>query len=110
MIKKKKCIGLKNLGCTCYINSLFQILFLIPSFRKSILNTKSKIREKNVLFQLKIVFNSLKFIDSKYFSPIDFTKNFYNVDLNVREKDIDEFFNLLIDKLENNLQGTKMKI
>ena len=106
--KKEKFVGLKNLGCTCYMNSLFQILFLIPSFRESILNTESKIEEKNVLFQLKIVFNSLKFIDSKFFSPIDFTKNFDNEELNVREqKDIDEFFNLLIDKLENNLQGTK---
>ena len=106
--KKEKFVGLKNLGCTCYMNSLFQILFLIPSFRESILNTESKIEEKNVLFQLKTVFNSLKFIDSKYFSPIDFTKNFDNIELNVREQmDIDEFFNLLIDKLENNLQGTK---
>ena len=106
--KKEKFVGLKNLGCTCYMNSLFQILYLIPKFRESILNTEIKIEKKNVLYQLKVVFNNLKFLDSKFYSPIEFAKNFDNQELNVREQmDIDEFFNLLIDKLENNLQETK---
>ena len=30
-------VGLKNLGCTCYMNSFFQQLFMIPDFRKAIL-------------------------------------------------------------------------
>ncbi len=107
---KSKFVGLKNLGCTCYMNSLLQILFLITPFRESILNTESIIEEKNVLFQLKYVFNSLKYSESKFFNPIEFTKNFDNEELNIREQmDIDEFFNLLIDKLENHLQKTKNK-
>ena len=105
--KKNKFVGLKNLGCTCYMNSLFQVLFFIPSFRESILNSECKIEEKNALYQLKYVFNNLKFSDCQYFTPIEFTKNFDNEELNVREQmDIDEFFNLLIDKIENHLKGT----
>ena len=108
--KKGKFVGLKNLGCTCYMNSLLQILFLITSFRESILNTESIIEEKNILFQLKYVFNSLKYNESKYFNPIKFTENFDNEQLNIREQmDVDEFFNLLIDKLENQLQKTNNK-
>ena len=104
---KTKFVGLKNLGNTCYMNSLFQVLFSNIKFRESILNTECKIEEKNVLYQLKYLFNSLKFINSKYFIPSDFAKNFDNEELNPREQmDIDEFFNLFIEKLENHLQNT----
>ena len=104
---KQNFVGLKNLGCTCYMNSLFQILFFIPSFRESLLNSECKEEQKNALYQLKNVFNHLKFSNSQYFIPVDFTKNFDNTELNIREQmDIDEFFNLLFDKLENHLQGT----
>jgi len=30
-------VGLKNLGCICYMNSILQQLFMIPSYRKAIL-------------------------------------------------------------------------
>ena len=105
--RKNQFVGLKNLGNTCYMNSLFQVLFSNIKFRESILNTECKIEEKNVLYQLKYLFNSLKFINSKYFIPVDFAKNFDNEELNVREQmDVDEFFNLFIDKLENHLKNT----
>jgi len=29
-------VGLKNLGCTCYMNSLMQQLFMVKGFRKNI--------------------------------------------------------------------------
>lgn len=32
-------IGLKNQGCTCYMNSLLQVLYMCPQFREAILNT-----------------------------------------------------------------------
>ena len=33
-----KFLGLKNLGATCYLNSLFQQMFMIPTFQKDIFN------------------------------------------------------------------------
>ena len=50
---KKDYVGLKNLGCICYLNSLLQIFFSIIPFRESILNSYCKNEEKNVLYQLK---------------------------------------------------------
>lgn len=37
VIKTKKFIGLKNLGVTCHLISLIQVLFHIIKFRESIL-------------------------------------------------------------------------
>ena len=33
---KNNLIGLKNQGATCYLNSLFQALFMSPEFRSSL--------------------------------------------------------------------------
>jgi hypothetical protein len=30
-------VGLKNLGCICYMNSFFQQIFMIPKFRRNLL-------------------------------------------------------------------------
>lgn len=35
-------VGLKNFSCTCYMNSLIQQLFMIPSLRKGILESEVK--------------------------------------------------------------------
>lgn len=37
--------GLKNLGATCYMNSMFQQLFMIPSFKYCLLSIDDHIDE-----------------------------------------------------------------
>ncbi|MDR1591258.1 MAG: ubiquitin carboxyl-terminal hydrolase [Puniceicoccales bacterium] len=39
-VKLPDCIGLPNLGNSCYINSAMQLLFSIPEFRKAILSSE----------------------------------------------------------------------
>lgn len=34
--------GLKNLGCICYMNSMLQQLFNVPSFRYSLMATDDR--------------------------------------------------------------------
>jgi len=36
-VKEGWYVGLKNFGCTCYMNSLLQQLYMIPALRKAIL-------------------------------------------------------------------------
>ena len=106
-ISKKNFVGLKNLGCTCYLNTLIQILYNIIPLRESILKCDCKKEVKNVLFQIKKIFYYLKYYNIEFIAPIDFVQNFDNEQLNVNvQMDIDEFFNLLLDKIENHLKGT----
>ena len=47
-------VGLKNIGCICYINSIMQQLFMIKPFRKAMLevedkNSLTEVPEQNVL-------------------------------------------------------------
>ena len=38
MDRSKTCfVGMKNLGCSCYMNSVNQQLFMMPAFRRAIL-------------------------------------------------------------------------
>lgn len=58
-------VGIKNLGCICYMNSLLQQLYMIPSFRRCILSCEDKDYEKgscedNLMYQLKCMFTALE--------------------------------------------------
>lgn len=87
---------------------------MIPSIRESILAAKDKeslgsvVPENSSLMQLKYIFASLKTYESRYYNAKDFCTHFENQPLNVSEQmDVDEFFNLLVDKLEIHLKGSK---
>ena len=59
---------MKNIGCICYMNSIMQQLFMIPSFRKSIIevddpNFGKESNDDNVLYQLKMIFGGLMEIE-----------------------------------------------
>jgi ubiquitin carboxyl-terminal hydrolase 9/24 len=107
-------VGLKNIGCICYMNSIMQQLFMIPSFRKAILEVEDKQNEppsQNVLYQIKRIFGGLTDLEKQYYNPKKFCEAFKDIDGSpidpTVQKDVDEFFNPLIDKIENLIKGTK---
>jgi ubiquitin carboxyl-terminal hydrolase 9/24 len=76
-------VGLKNIGCICYMNSIMQQLFMIPTFRKAILeveDTSQEPPEENVLHQLKTIFGGLMEIEKQYFNPKRFCFAFKDID------------------------------
>ena len=101
-------VGLKNLGCTCYMNSLLQVFFNFLPFRESLLKCPCKEEKKNSLYQIKKVFYSLKYLQVNYYTPSDFPNNFDDEVLNVHlQMDADEFFGNILDKIEKRLKSTK---
>ena len=101
-------VGLKNLGCTCYMNSLLQVFYHIIPFRESLLKCSCKDEKKNSLCEVKKLFYSLKYIKDSYYTPNSFVNNYDNEKLNIHQQmDVDEFFSNILDKLENRIKNTE---
>lgn len=108
-------VGLKNLGCICYMNSIFQQLYMIPTFRKAIIEVEDRKADEqpddqNVLLQVKCIFGGLMEIEKQYFNPKRFCKAFKDIDGSAIDvfvqKDVDEFFDMFIDRIETLIKGT----
>lgn len=107
-------IGLRNLGCTCYINSLIQQLYMIKEIRYCVLNCEGLVgASDNVLWQLQMLFANLKENIKQFLIPnqlIESLKGYDSQPINVHvQQDVNEFFNLVSDKLENHLKETQYK-
>ena len=106
-----KYLGLKNFGATCYLNSLFQQLFMIPTFYNDIFkfNIYEKINEinleENTIYQMQLTFTNLQKSIMPFYPPLSFIKSFKSafngepIKLTVQQ-DTDEFLSILCDKLE----------
>lgn len=112
-------VGLRNLGSTCYMNSVLQQLFYTYPFRYLIVTTE--VTDESQI-ELKRIFTEL-LLSTRYYCD---TKPFCNVwkgwmkrPINPREQqDANEFFQLLLDQLpadfhsmfkgeiENRIEGT----
>ena len=78
-------VGLKNIGCICYMNCIMQQLFMIPTFRKALLevedsNIGKEQPEENPLHQLKMIFGGLMECEKQYYNPKRFCRAFKDID------------------------------
>lgn len=109
-------VGLKNLGCICYMNSMLQQLFMIPPFRAALLRCEDPKKdvtpkEDNLLYQLQCMFGALLESEKQYFNPKQFCHAFKDWDGNptnvLEQMDVDEFFNIIMDRIEFAMKGTR---
>eukprot|EP00004_Rigifila_ramosa_P006247 TRINITY_DN1692_c0_g1_i1.p1 TRINITY_DN1692_c0_g1~~TRINITY_DN1692_c0_g1_i1.p1 ORF type:complete len:3114 (-),score=719.02 TRINITY_DN1692_c0_g1_i1:25-8475(-) len=123
-------VGLRNLGATCYMNSLMQQLYMVPAFRYGMLSldepTLTKVQTQHnppepgtdpqdiladsVLYQFQVIFGHLlesqkKFADTRPFCLAYKDYDGQSVNTSV-QMDVDEFFNMLLDKIDTLLKGT----
>lgn len=116
MIKKARCgfVGLQNLGATCYVNSIIQQFYMNESFRHGILAAPSgdedATKQDTLLYQLQALFGNLQESQKRSYNARGFCYAYKDWDgnpMNVAvQMDVDEFFNILFDRLESSVKGT----
>ena len=120
----QKYVGLKNLGCICYMNSMMQQFFMTPAFRYNLLCVNDGIAENmveyrgdmiddNMLHQMQALFAHLELSERMDYNPKPFCFSFKEFDggptNTAEQKDANEFLNVLFDRLENALKPTERK-
>ena len=130
--EKARCgyVGLKNLGATCYLNSLFQQLFMVPAFRNALLALPIKAaappaadaggaqpatlaaeeQHRILLSQLQLMFGYLQESEKKWFDTRELCgviRDAEGAAVNPSiQMDADEFFMQLFEQLEGALKET----
>jgi len=114
-------IGLKNLGCICYINSMLQQFFIILPFRNAIITVRDNIPpqitkegiDDNLMHQFQRIFIYLLNSNRRDFNPGAFCYSFKELDgrptNTAIQRDAFEFLNILFERLEKALKDTPYK-
>lgn len=93
------------------MNSVLQQLYMNKMFRDGIMEIEVAEQEKNLLYQLQILFAALSEKSAGALNARDLCKCIKDFDgkpISIREqRDVDEFFNLLMDRLEPFLPKAK---
>ncbi|VDK83254.1 unnamed protein product [Litomosoides sigmodontis] len=118
-------VGLKNGGATCYMNSVFQQIFMIEPLRNVVINAnfaddmnvdemvtnEYNVSEEHyhatILKAVQSIFAHLLGSEMQFYSPKFFWKHFrfYGQAVNVREQqDALEFYNALFDSIDEGLK------
>ncbi|KKY17496.1 putative ubiquitin c-terminal hydrolase [Phaeomoniella chlamydospora] len=102
--------GLRNLSNTCYLNSLFTHLYMNLHFREFILNLDS---QERLLIELKKLFAFMQSSYNRCIDPIgvvECIQTYDNVAIDITiQMDVDEFYNLLFDRLEAKMPTPELK-
>lgn len=100
-------IGLENPGCICYMNSLFQQLYMIQPLRDLFLQLEFK-NQGSISYQLQQLFGKMKYSQGKSISTKKFLRNFKDHDgkpiSTTEQMDADEFFARLMEKIEGEMR------
>lgn len=126
-LERAKYVGLKNLGCTCYLNSTMQSFFMIPRFRRQILrfhalasagsatlttgssSSSSTESSRGVLYELQSLFAHLEGTAKPYYNPKAFTSALKTWDgerIDVtQQQDASEFLTSFFQQLESEMNG-----
>lgn len=100
-------VGLRNDSSTCYMNSLLQTLFNIPSFRRLIYNADQNDEidiKSNIMKNLQILFYNLQTSKNTCSTSPLRTSFGWNDNENIFQEDVHEFFSLFLDKLIEKLR------
>ena len=105
--ENQKFIGLKNFGATCYLNSLLQQMYMIPTFKQDLFqfNINSDKLDESTIYNMQLTFINLKQSFFQFYPPMNFINSFkkaFNgepIHVGVQQ-DTDEFLAILCDKLE----------
>lgn len=102
-------VGLANLGATCYLNSLLQMLYHINRFRKAVYQLPHEHEEdprSSTTLALQALFKNLQFSNSEV-STKDLTLSFgWTTNEAFMQQDVQEMMRILLDRLEDKMKGT----
>lgn len=108
-------VGLQNMSNTCYLNSLMTQLFMNRSFRAFILEMPVNPTDdsQKLLYFMKVLFARMQNSYMKAVEPKDFVEAITDyegeqIDIAV-QMDVDEFFNLIFDRLEGQMPSMELK-
>ena len=107
--KETGMVGLENLGATCYLNALLQMLFHINAFREAVYKVppnEGETLHTSTVLALQNVFHKLQ-IDHDQVTTKDLTRAFgWNSLDSFLQQDVQEMMRVLLDKLEEKMKGT----